>query len=132
MCCPLASSDFVVTASNIPTDFPRDPFPGAVPGVQPKVLAREIGDQYVVGLTDGELQERYDVCADLVQQLIPYCLRKLLENPTWTQANILLKVAHSAKSKKWGLSTLEVDWIVIRLADELGWPRPVGVKNAMD
>jgi hypothetical protein len=118
--------------SNIPADFPRDPFPGAVPGVQPKVLARKIGDQYVIGLTDEELQERYDVCVDLVQQLILYCIRKLNENPTWTQANILLKVASSIKSKTWGLSSLEVDWVVKRLADELGWPRPEGVKNEMD
>ncbi len=110
-------------ASNISTDFPRDPFPGAVPGAQPKVLARKIGDHYVVGLTDEELQERYDVCVDLVQQLIPYCIRKLDENPTWTQTNILFKVANSAQSKKWGLSSLEVDWVVKRLADELGWPR---------
>lgn len=54
-------------ASNIPADFPRELLLGAASGVQPKVLSRRIGEQYVVGLTDEELQEHYDVCVDLVQ-----------------------------------------------------------------
>ena len=106
--------------SNVPTDFPRDPFPSAVSGVQPKLAARKIDGRYVVGLTDEELWGRYDVCADLVRQLIPYGKRKQCENPTWTQADVVLRLANGVRSKEWGLSPQEIDWIVEKVADALG------------
>ncbi|SFB90087.1 hypothetical protein SAMN05216344_10552 [Polaromonas sp. OV174] len=112
---------------NIPADFPREPYPGAIPGAQPKFIARKMDGRFVVGLTDEELQERYDVCAELIQQLIPYCVNKQRDNPAWTTADILLRVADGVTSQGWGQTPPEIDWIVGRIADELGWP-PLGIK----
>jgi len=110
----------------IPKDFPRDPHPGAVPGAQEKFLARLVDGRYVVGLTDDELKERYDVCVDLVEQLLPYCIRKQSENPTWTTADVLRRVHLGLQSKRWGQSLAEIHWIVNRLAVRLGWPQLEG------
>ena len=107
--------------SNVPADFPRDTLLGAVPGAQAKLLARKVGDNYVVGLTQEELQERYIVCEDLVQQLVPYCSRKQREYATWTEAEILSKVAKALQAKKWGQSPAEISWIIGRVACTLGW-----------
>lgn len=107
----------------IPKDFPRDPHPGAVPGAQEKLLARLIDGRYVVGLTDEELAERYDACIDLVEQLVPYCLRKQSENETWTTADVLRRVHVGLQSKKWGQSLAEIHWVVNKLAAQLSWPQ---------
>lgn len=103
----------------IPADFPRDPCPGAVPGAQPKLLARKIGNKYVVGLTAAELEEHYGMCVELVAQLVPYCGRKQAEHPNWTKTSLLVKVRKALASKGWGLSEPEMDWIVARVADEM-------------
>lgn len=108
----------------IPEDFPRDPYPGALPGAQEKLLARLINGRFVVGLTEEELEERYDACIDLVKQLVPYCLRKQSENPSWTAAEVLRRVDAGLQAKKWGQSRAEIRWTVNRLAAELGWPQP--------
>lgn len=115
---------FPPTQLGVPTDFPRAPFFGALPGAQAKLLARKIGDRYVVGLTEDELKERYMGCEDLVQQLMPYCQRKRDENPAWSTAEILRKVARAVHSKAWGQSPDEIDWIVEKVASGLGWPSP--------
>lgn len=107
----------------IPEDFPRDPYPGTVPGAQEKFIARLINGRYVVGLTDEELKERHDACVDLVAQLVPYCLRKQSENPSWTTADVLRRVQVGVQSKRWGYSPAEIFWVVNKLATELGWPQ---------
>ncbi len=107
----------------IPTDFPRNPFPSAVGGAQNKFSARRIGGKYVVGLTDDELIDRYEVCADLVEQLVKYCLRKERENPDWTHAFIIERTANGLGSERigLGLSLDETGWVMLRVIDRLSW-----------
>lgn len=111
------------THSSVPADFPRELLSGAVPGAQPKLLARKIDGNYVVGLTEDELQERYTVCEDLVHRLTPYCSRKQREHATWTETEILRKVANAIQVKQWGPSPAEISWIVGRVAENLGWSK---------
>lgn len=99
----------------VPPDFPRGDACGAVAGAQPKVLVRKVGDEYVAGLTDEELQERYETCVDLVQQLVPYARRKQFHD-----ANAE-KLKTGLQAKGWGLSSQEIDWVMGKVAVALGW-----------
>ncbi len=107
----------------LPADFPRNPFPSAIGGAQNKFVARKIGEKYVVGLTDDELIDRYEVCAELVEQLVTYCLRKERENPDWTYAFIIERTANGLGSERnrLGLSLDETGWVMLRVIERLGW-----------
>lgn len=70
--------------SPVPDDFPRGSPVGAVAGVLPKLLARYIDGQYVVGWTDEELRLCHRYCEGLVQQLVLNRGRKERENPDWS------------------------------------------------
>jgi len=65
----------------IADDFPRSEHLGSVSGYQPKLIGKFADGKFVTGWTEVELLERFDTCADLVQQLIGYCNRKLSEDP---------------------------------------------------
>jgi len=103
----------------IPEDFPRNTFPGAVPGAQPKFLARRIDGKYVAGLTDAELAERYDVCLDLLAQLVPYAKRKLAD-PGGSRDAVMARIREGIRSLDTGLSPQEVEWLVKRVIAALG------------
>lgn len=107
-----------------PTDFPRDYGQGAVGGVQPKLLARKLGDVYVSGLTGEELYARYDSCVDLVNQLVDYCHRKLDEHPEWTAQELFERLRTTVEKRAdWDLSAGEVSWVMARLCLQMHWPR---------
>ncbi len=113
----------------IPDDFPRGAPAGAVPGVQPKLPVHQEAGRFVQARpTDSEVQGRYEVCEDLVQQLIHYSARKQAERPEWTAAQVREKVVASVRLKAfgWGLSPAEAEWIVRRLLTEAGPPAAVG------
>jgi hypothetical protein len=109
----------------IPADFPRDPSLVSVPGAQPKLAVRLVNGKYIFGLTDAELQERYDGCEDLAQQCATYCQRKVAENSALTQELCLTNVrkgfALKVRSGQWDLSEGEQDWVVKRTRQILGW-----------
>jgi len=75
----------------IPADFPREKPLASVPGVQPKVVARLVNGQYIIGLTDEEWLERYEGCEDLARQFVSYCTRKVAENPALTRELCLVR-----------------------------------------
>lgn len=108
-----------MTPTKIPEDFPRDPRPGAVPGAQPKLLLQRVGDAFVSGWTDEELALRYDVCADLVTQLIPYARRKLEANPAWDRVELEKRMVAGVRAKRWGLTEPEITWVVRRACEKL-------------
>lgn len=101
----------------IPEDFPRDPAMGSVTGVQPKYLARLVDGKYVVGQTEAERLERYQLCLDLVGQLVAYCRRKTGERDDWTLADVLgrVKKAAAQKAHEWSVSPAELEWILNRV-----------------
>ena len=118
-----AVADADLLMRTIPADFPQNPHPATLAGVQPKLAARKIDGQYVTGLTDEELAQRYDVCRDLVSQLVAYCQRKSQEHPDWTEEQVFQRMRKGLVSKQaaWDLSALEVDWILRHVAAALDW-----------
>ena len=111
-------------AVNVPSDFPREPLSGGVSGAQPKLLAKKVGDKYLVGMTDEEWEERYEICVDLSQQLILYCQRKQAEKPEWSIGDILCKTIQGIRSKNWDLSEAEIIWTMERVAQGLHSAQP--------
>ena len=105
--------------AGVPDDFPIEPVLGAVSGVQPKLLAREIKGKYVVGRTAEEHRERYLACEDLAQQLAAYCMRKATENPEWSRAYNLERTAKGLRQKAeagvWDVGTAEQVWVMARV-----------------
>ena len=108
-----------MTPTKIPEDFPRGPPTGAVAGAQPKLLLRKVGDTFVSGWTEEELAVRYEICADLVTQLIPYVRRKREANPAWSRAEFESRLATGIRSKPWGLTEPEIHWLVRRACETL-------------
>ena len=103
----------------IPDDFPRDPWPAAIAGVQPKIAARKIDDKFVFGLTAEELALRYDNCSDLVLQLTAYCERKLKADPELVLDEYLPKVEQASSTKGWDVSPIEMFWIFSKVREAL-------------
>lgn len=107
-------------APETPADFPRDQPIGAVPGAQPKSLARKIDGKYVVGLTAEELYARYDMCFDLVNQLVDYGARKRREHPEWTLEVLLDKLQKGVAARRdFGLSADEQAWVLSKLGERI-------------
>jgi len=100
---------------SVPEDFPRDPFPEALTGMQHKVAAREIDGRYVVGLTDDERRGRYLMCADLVEQLTGYTERKRIERVDLTLPQLLTEIDAGIRRKGWEVGPAEFDWIMVQL-----------------
>ena len=92
--------------------------------MQPKLLVRKVGDLYVAGQTQAERLARYEICLDLVQQLLPYCRRKKTEKPAWSVQDIVDKTHQAIRSKNWGLSEAEIQWAVAQVAQGLHEPQP--------
>lgn len=106
----------------VPDDFPRGENLGSVSGFQQKLLMRKVDGKFIAGLTDEELYARFDACADMVEQLVGYCRRKLAERPEMTAPTLLPGVRRGVASKGWGFSEAELDWIVTRV--EVGLRQP--------
>lgn len=111
------------TTTAVPADFPRRVL-AAVPGIQPKLCVRLVGDKYVSGWTDEELQCRHDNCQDLVCQLVAYAIRKATENPDWTLEFNLDRIekalANKGRSGEWDVTTDEQAWIMVQIRATLG------------
>lgn len=119
--------------ASVPSDFPRTVLLTALPGAQPRLPARLVDGQYLVGFTQDELRSRFDICQDLIEQLVPYCRRKHAENPEWSQVEVLSKVAKAVRGKAaageqaWDLSEPELRWVLDKVCEQLnesfGWNR---------
>jgi hypothetical protein len=106
-----------MTPRRVPDDFPREPDPGSVTGVQPKLLVREIDGRYQSGLSEEQLCVRYDACEDLASQLSAYVSRKMSSSGlsqdvalTRAEKGLRLKV----DSGEWNFSQREVAWVMKR------------------
>ncbi|MDN7908309.1 hypothetical protein QZM18_29935 [Burkholderia diffusa] len=101
----------------MPDDFPREPDLGAVTGVQPKLLVREVDGRYQSALTDEELWVRYDACEDLAAQLSEYASRKIATSGL--MPDLALNRAEKGMRLKvdageWEFSQREVAWVIKR------------------
>ncbi len=82
--------------------FPRDPWPAALSGAQPKLAVRLVAGQYVAGISAEERVARYAMCADLVEQLVAYCRRKLTECPEKPLETLLEQIDAAVRTKRMG------------------------------
>jgi hypothetical protein len=99
----------------VPDDYPRDPYPAALGGAQPKFAARLIDGRYVVGLTDEERQERYLYCANWVETLVEYFPKKRLRRPDMSVEDVLQYIHAGIRSERGDLGEVELDWIMAKL-----------------
>ena len=106
-----------MTDRRVPDDFPREPDPGSVTGVQPKLLVREVDGRYQSSLSEEQLWVRYDACEDLASQLSAYALRKVATSGlspdvalTRAEKGVRLKV----DTGEWDFSQPEVAWVMKR------------------
>jgi len=101
---------------SIPTDFPWQADPPALAGAQPKIGVRLIDGRYISGYTAEERATRYDMCADLVNQLVGYYHRKKKEPPERTREQLLTRIKGALEQKGWGLSSGEIEWCMTRVS----------------
>jgi hypothetical protein len=105
---------------NVPDDFPRDVTPASLPGAQPKLAARLIDGKFLVGQTDEERFERWDVCEDLAQQLVAKAQKDSERYPQHSREVTLQRIRRAIEGKGW-VSVVEADWLVQRLRALLHW-----------
>lgn len=98
----------------VPEDFPRDSYRAAVPGAQPKFVARKINGKYVVGLTPEELYERWEACEDLARQLMEMTLRKKDSGLLNDLEAYYQGLERLVREQPWDLSSGEVIWLLKR------------------
>jgi hypothetical protein len=106
-----------MTDRRVPDDFPREPDPGSVTGVQPKLLVREVDGRYQSGLTKEQLWIRYDECEDLASQLSAYASRKIASSglsPDVALARAEKGVRLKVDTGEWDFSHPEVAWVMKR------------------
>jgi hypothetical protein len=99
----------------VPDDYPRDPYPAALGGAQPKFSARLIDGRYVVGLTGEERRERYLYCSNWVETLVAYVPNKRLQRPDMSLEDVLQYVHAGIRRERGDLGELELDWIMAKL-----------------
>jgi len=109
----------------IPDDFPGGAPLASLAGAQPKLAVRLVNGKYIVGLTEEERLERYEVCEDLAQQFAVYCARKISENRSLTHDLALARArvgfARKVSLGEWDFSEAEQDWVMKRAQQILAW-----------
>lgn len=110
------------SVSQVPVDFPKDSWPSAVSGVNPKLAVRLERGKYVAGQTDDERRERYLICQDLVEQLIGYVKRKRSADAQEPLDEFLRRVDAATRAKGWDISPVEITWIFAQLRERLRRP----------
>lgn len=98
----------------VPDDFPRDVTPGSLSGAQPKLAARLIDGEFIVGQTDDERYQRWEVCEDLAQQLVAKARKDAAQYPQHSFDVTLQRIRRAIEVKGW-VSVVEADWLVERL-----------------
>ena len=107
----------------VPHDFPIAAIPSAISGAQPKMaLIAEGGRFYAPGTSPSEVLEAFELCEDLVSQMLPYCQRKLTAfgGDQEATAKAVLK---GLLAKHW-CSDAQCVWIMRKTAQTLGWSLP--------
>jgi hypothetical protein len=110
----------------IPLDFPRESVAASVPGVQPKLLMRldAATGRFVNGPSDAEVEARYDMCRDLVAQLVAKCIsNRGTKYRELSDVQILERLLAQLLGTHWGTEA-EMKWVVRQTASELDWTVP--------
>jgi hypothetical protein len=110
----------------IPADFPREPVISSLAGAQPKLSVRVdvVSGKYANGPTEQDVQERYEVCADLVTQLVAKChANRDSKYVHLSEAQILERLLTQLLATDWGTAA-EMRWVIRRAASDLRWSIP--------
>jgi hypothetical protein len=110
----------------IPDDFPRGEVVASLADAQPKLSVRLDANsgKYVSTRTDSYVQERYEVCADLVSQLVEKCrANRATKYAAMSEAQIMERLLAQLLGTSWG-SPGEMAWVIRATAAELSWPIP--------
>lgn len=115
-------SDVAGCEYNVPNDFPKPVYMGAVGGAQPKLLAVLYeGRFYEPGATPPEVYERWLMCKDLAEQLIEKSvLSKSGKRAHMSESEILEQYYTRLLATNW-TSKEEARWIIKEVAAELNW-----------
>ncbi|SAK42447.1 hypothetical protein AWB77_00454 [Caballeronia fortuita] len=87
---------------HFPDDFPWDVAPVSLSGAQMKLGGRLIDGKFVVGLTREERAERWDLCEDLAQQLVPKALADAAKFPDNPVTVTLQRMRNALQRKRLG------------------------------
>jgi len=107
----------------IPDDFPREAAVSSLSGAQPKVAVRLDANsgKYVSGPTEEDVQERYEVCADLVTQLVAKCRsNRSTKYSHLSETQILERLLAQLLGTAWGTAE-GMKWVIRSTAAQLGW-----------
>lgn len=69
------------------------------------------------------LKERHEVCEDLAQHLTTHC-RNIHVEIGVDEQDVLSRCHQGLATPESGLSESEAHWVIVRLAELLGWPHP--------
>lgn len=104
----------------VPHDFPITPVPSALSGAQPKLsLVEENGKFYAPGTSPSEISQAFEVCDDLVTQMVPYCQRKLTAFGG-DQIETAKAAFQGLLNKNW-CTPEQSAWIMLKVAAQLSW-----------
>jgi hypothetical protein len=107
-------------SKQVPEDFPRNVAPASLAGAHLKLAGRFIDGKFIVGLTEEERFERWDICEDLAHQLIGIARNEALKYPENSREATLERVRRAVNGKQW-TSAVETDWLMTRLRFLLEW-----------
>lgn len=104
----------------VPEKFPVEPRLVSISGAQAKMaMVEEDGIYYQEGTSPSQVLEAYEICEDLAQQFVAYCLKKEAAG-FGTHEEILQRVHDSLLQKDW-CSKAQSAWVVERTALLLKW-----------
>ncbi|UCV01577.1 hypothetical protein KI609_19235 [Acidovorax radicis] len=83
-------------------------------------LVEEDGKFYAPGTSPSEVIAAFQMCDDLVSQMVPYCQRKLATFGGDQEATVKAALK-GLLAKRW-CSDAQCAWIMRRVARELQWP----------
>lgn len=104
----------------VPEDFPRDLYPAALSGTQPKFAARLIDGCCVVGLTPEERLAQYLMCQDLAEQLLAYHSKHQQDTLPMGVEMLIERFHYTLRAQSWPVSPPEARWIEQHLRQRLG------------
>jgi len=111
---------------NIPADFPRDcGVASLADALTPLAVRRDAttGTQ-TDDASEAEVQVRYEICPDLVAQLVAKCQKnRETKYVALSEVQILERLLAQLLGTQWG-SDAEMRWVIRRAAFELGWAIP--------
>lgn len=114
-------------AREVPQDFPKDFMMGSVGGAQPKLLARKIGERFVMGPTDEEFLERWSSVENAAQRLAEDTLQSMRIGEVKFLMSHYISLERNIMAAGWDLTPKERAWLMRRIsqlvderADETG------------